>query len=99
MVASSNWPGNIRQLRNLAEVIAYSEAETIDTTDIAEAMGEHEQAAVETGFLTIPDKGTLKQMESEIVRNLMGKMPTSAVCSRLGISRATLWRKLQSLGA
>ena len=99
MVASSNWPGNIRQLKNLAEVIAYSEAETIDTTDIAEAMGEHEQATVETGFLTIPDKGTLKQMESEIVRNLMGKMPTSAVCSRLGISRATLWRKLQSLGA
>ena len=97
MVASSNWPGNIRQLRNLAEVIAYSETETIDTTDIAEAMGEHEQADAETGFLTIPDKGSLKQMESEIVRNLMGKMPTNAVCSRLGISRATLWRKLQNL--
>jgi len=99
MVMSSNWPGNIRQLRNLAEVIAYSETETIDTTDIAEAMGEQEQADVETGFLTIPDKGSLKQMESEIVRNLMGKMPTNAVCSRLGISRATLWRKLQSLEA
>ena len=99
MIMSCNWPGNIRQLRNLAEVIAYSEDETIDTHDVAEAMGEQEQADVETGFLTIPDTGSLKRMESAIIRNLMGKMPTNAVCSRLCISRATLWRKLQSLEA
>ena len=58
---SCNWPGNIRQRRNLAEVVAYSESEAIDTLDVAEAMGEREQADVETVFLTIPDKGSLKE--------------------------------------
>ena len=99
LIMSCSWPGNIRQLRNLAEVIAYSETDIIDAHDIAEAMDDQEQAVADDGFLIIPDKGTLKRLESEIIRNLMGKMPTNAVCSRLGISRATLWRKLQSLGA
>ena len=91
------WPGNIRQLRNLAEVIAYGETDLADTHHIAEALGEQEHAVSETGFITIPDHGSLKQMESEIIRNLLAKQSAEAVCSRLGISRVTLWRKMQAM--
>ena len=91
------WPGNIRQLRNLAEVIAYGETDLADTPHLAEALGEQEHAVSETGFITIPDHGSLKQMESEIIRNLLAKQSAEAVCSRLGISRVTLWRKMQAM--
>ena len=91
------WPGNIRQLRNLAEVIAYGETDLADTHHLAEALGEQEHAVSETGFITIPDHGSLKQMESEIIRNLLAKQSAEAVCSRLGISRVTLWRKMQAM--
>ena len=36
-------------------------------------------------------------MESEILRNLLAKYPADEVCTRLGISRVTLWRKMKNL--
>lgn len=97
LLKSRPWPGNIRQLRNLAEVITYSEIEEVDAHHIAAALGEQEHTVSETGFITIPDSGSLKQMESEIIRNLLAKQSADAVCSRLGISRVTLWRKMQAM--
>jgi transcriptional regulator with PAS, ATPase and Fis domain len=90
-----NWPGNVRQLKNIAEVVAYSETGIVDVPDIREALGEQTPNASEAGFLVIPDTGTLKEIESKVVRNLMARQSANEVCARLGISRATLWRKLQ----
>ena len=47
--------------------------------------------------MTIPESGSLKQMESEIIRNLLSKLTADEVCSRLGISRVTLWRKMKKM--
>ena len=97
LLKSCPWPGNIRQLRNLAEVVAYSETEQVDAHHIAEVLGEHEHTAPENGFITIPESKSLKQMETEIIRNLLSKHPADTVCSRLGISRVTLWRKMKNM--
>lgn len=94
---SYSWPGNVRQLRNVAEVIAYGDDETIDARHIHEALGDQERASAETRFLTIPESTSLKQMELEIIRNLLAKYPADEVCTRLGISRVTLWRKMKNL--
>ena len=91
------WPGNIRQLRNIAEVVAYGDTERIDAVHIAEVLGEQAQTATASSYITIPESGSLKQMESEIIRNLLGKHTADDVCSRLGISRVTLWRKMKSM--
>ena len=91
------WPGNVRQLRNVAEVVAYGDDEVIDAQHIAEVLGEQERASTETRFITIPECASLKQMESEIIRNLLSKHPADEVCARLGISRVTLWRKMKHL--
>ena len=60
-----------------------------------EAIGDRTQQVSETRFIVIPDTGTLKQIESEIIRNLMSRQSTQEVCSHLGISKATLWRKFR----
>ena len=99
LLRANAWPGNIRQLRNLAEVVAYSESEQIDAEQIAEVLGEQEHTTGEASFITIPESGSLKQMESEIIRNLLSKLPADDVCTRLGISRVTLWRKLKKMTA
>ncbi|MDR2789217.1 MAG: sigma 54-interacting transcriptional regulator [Candidatus Accumulibacter sp.] len=92
---SYGWPGNVRQLRNIAEVAAYGENDVVDVPEISEAIGEQMPNASEAGFIVIPDTGTLKEIESEVIRGLMARQATNEVCARLGISRATLWRKLR----
>ena len=91
------WPGNIRQLRNIAEVVAYGETERIDARHISEVLGEQERSIRETNFITIPESSSLKQMELEIIRTLLAKHSADEVCSRLGISRVTLWRKMKNM--
>ena len=99
LLKSNSWPGNIRQLRNLAEVVAYGETERIDAEQISEVLGEQEHTVGEASFITIPESGSLKQMESEIIRNLLSRLPADDVCARLGISRVTLWRKMKKMAA
>jgi transcriptional regulator with PAS, ATPase and Fis domain len=94
---SHSWPGNVRQLRNIAEVVAYGHDEQIDAWHIQEALGEQqEHAQAEARFITIPENTSLKQMESAIIRSLLSKHPADEVCARLGISRVTLWRKMKN---
>lgn len=93
---SHSWPGNVRQLRNVAEVVAYGHDEQIEARHIQEALGEQEYVPAEARFITIPESASLKQMESAIIRNLLAKHPADEVCSRLGISRVTLWRKMKN---
>lgn len=91
------WPGNIRQLRNVAEVVAYGDEELIDARHIHEVLGDQERASTPARLITIPESASLKQMESEIIRNLLAKHSADEVCARLGISRVTLWRKMKNL--
>ena len=91
------WPGNIRQLRNLAEVVAYGEAERVDARQISDVLGEQEHRIAESNYITIPESGSLKEMETQIIRQMLTRASADAVCSRLGISRVTLWRKMKAM--
>ena len=92
-----SWPGNVRQLRNVAEVVAYGNEEIVEASHIREIIGEQEGALAESAFISIPESASLKQMESEIISNLLTRYPADEVCSRLKISRVTLWRKMKNL--
>jgi transcriptional regulator with PAS, ATPase and Fis domain len=98
LLTTHPWPGNIRQLRNVAEVVAYGEAERVDVGEIIAVLGEQQALpASESSYLTIADSGTLKDMELQIVRCLLSRLSADEVCARLGISRVTLWRKMQKM--
>ncbi|MDF2499691.1 MAG: norR 23 [Anaerosporomusa subterranea] len=89
------WPGNIRQLRNVAEVMAcnLSEGELIDQQQIMEVLGEQETRVDGGRSITIRETNDLKQMEAEIVQRLLARWGADEVCRRLNISKVTLWRK------
>ena len=100
LLKTSPWPGNVRQLRNVAEVIAYDPCAVVDARRIAEILGEQGGSSTSgTHFMTLPETGTLKEMEAEIIRHLLARHSAEAVCQRLGISRVTLWRKMKRIGA
>ena len=92
------WPGNIRQLRNVAEVIAYCGPETVDERYVREILAEQE-TKIEREPPLLPAKKTIsiKEMEADVLRDLLREHSPEEVCKMLGISRVTLWRKKKAL--
>ncbi|HWR43581.1 sigma 54-interacting transcriptional regulator [Sporomusa sp.] len=97
VLTAYSWPGNIRQLRNIAEVVAYCGYELIEPEHIADVLLEQETRVENNKYITIPEGGSLKQMEAEIIKCLLAKNTSDEVCRQLGISRVTLWRKTKDL--
>jgi transcriptional regulator with PAS, ATPase and Fis domain len=99
MLKAYSWPGNVRQLHNVAEVLTYLEEPCIDARQVAEALGQQAGAMAGQARLSIPEGGTLKEMEGHIIQGLLARHTPDEVCRRLGVSRVTLWRKLKAHAA
>jgi DNA-binding NtrC family response regulator len=92
---SYDWPGNIRELRNVLEravLLAHSDVITSDSLFF-------QRAAPSSG--TLPNLGTmtLEELEAAQIRHVLaeeqGNVERSA--KRLGIHRATLYQKMKAL--
>lgn len=92
-----SWPGNIRQLKNIAEVVTCCGDENVELEHIVDALREQETKVGNNKYITIPEGGSLKEMEAEIIKCLLAKHTPEQVCRQLGISRVTLWRKSKAL--
>ncbi len=89
------WPGNIRQLRNVAEVVAYGQTDVVDESQISEVLGDQHRVVRDSSSISITEGSSLKAMQLDIVRQMLQRHPPDEVCRRLGISRVTLWRKMR----
>lgn len=91
-----SWPGNIRELRNLAEkLIALSDDDRIvDPSLISSLLSEEVQDDKSENFIKICEGGSLKDMEFEILKQMLKRYGPDEVCRKLNISRVTLWRKM-----
>ena len=91
------WHGNVRELKNIAEVLAFIYKDDLSLSEVKRILDDDEpdmQAGSAENTLTIPVKGTLKDMEKEIIRQMTQKDFTAdEICHQLGISKVTLWRK------
>lgn len=92
------WHGNIRELKNIAEVLAFIYKDNLSLKEVQNILDEDDinetQMQSSKDSLILPLKGNLKSMEKEIIHQLVAKnYSADEICHLLGISKVTLWRK------
>lgn len=89
-----DFPGNVRELRNILErAIILADSETIETLSLPDARGKSAQAQV-----TAEDIEPLEVAERRYLQSTLDKLggDKGQLAKRLGISRRTIDRKLRS---
>ena len=94
------WPGNIRELRNLMERIAYlSPGETIDVDELAFILSPSGEDTPRFS-LELPLTEATQQFQIDYIKKQIelarGSMTEAA--ERLGLHRSNLYRKMKQLG-
>jgi|WetSurMetagenome_2_1015567.scaffolds.fasta_scaffold02342_8 two-component system, NtrC family, response regulator len=96
-LCSQSWPGNVRELRNIIErTLLLAKSDVIRSSDFITALPAGKMADMQQTAAA----GTLDEMEKHLIletlREFGGNFSKSA--EKLGISRATLYRKLEKHG-
>ncbi len=93
-LVSRDWPGNIRQLRNVIEsAVVMSSAPVLAAADLPRA----KTAARADAPFTAPSGMTLDEMEKEILRQALARNEgnRTLTAEELGLSRRTIQRKIK----
>ncbi len=109
-LARYTWPGNVRELQNVIERIAVELAdadtesngagETVFTREVLRTVApeifEQPQARTKKAALTLRERS--RHVEADEIRAALAACDgdRDAVCQALGISKTTLWRKLNA---
>lgn len=99
-----DWPGNVRELRNVVERLALmNRGSRIGRKEVSRVLSQ--MAGIENieegndgeSSGMIPIRGTLEEIETRVIQNVLAACHgnRSDAARRLGISRSTLWRKLE----
>jgi transcriptional regulator with GAF, ATPase, and Fis domain len=94
------WPGNIRELRNLMERLAYlSTGERIETEDLAFILSPGGESpalvAIDLPLAQATDRFQIEYIKKHIER---AKGNMSGAAKRMGLHRSNLYRKMRQLG-
>jgi transcriptional regulator with PAS, ATPase and Fis domain len=100
-----DWPGNIRQLENIIErLLVRTDKNFIMTNLVKEIMKLQYGGDVIDNYqkqdnINYPLSGNLENIEKNIIKEIINeeKGNKAAAARRLGISRTTLWRKMQKM--
>jgi propionate catabolism operon transcriptional regulator len=99
-LSSYAWPGNVRELQNVIERIAVELADTDSTERLPPLSGDHMRYIAPEMFKASGDALSLRERsrhgEADEIRAALALHggDRDAVCKALGISKTTLWRKL-----
>jgi two-component system, NtrC family, response regulator AtoC len=92
------WPGNVRELENcIARAIALGDHSTIDVNDLPPAIGKADDSAVSGGESSSLSTTALADLERMTILRVFEQAGGDKLLAgkMLGISRATLYRKLK----
>jgi two-component system, NtrC family, response regulator AtoC len=98
-----DWPGNVRELENCIErAVALGSHETIDVADLPPALRRQQTEPASAGPGLPPEKAAasstdLEELERDTIQRVFEQVQGDKARARkmLGISRATLYRKLK----
>ena len=95
-----SWPGNIRELRNLMERLAYlSAGDRIEAEDLAFILSPSGDApplvAIDLPLSEATDRFQIEYIKKNIER---ARHNMSEAAKRLGLHRSNLYRKMRQLG-
>ena len=102
-----NWPGNIRELENFIEKMVILENDPVISGETVENLLKQHAPSQEllldfeesesTKDMLAVKKGTLEEMEKQIIELMSREIKNDKafLAETLGISRATLWKKLK----
>ena len=97
-----DWPGNIRELKNIVErMIVLSSAETLTLDQVPEDIRQgSSRIGVNHGNRALQGITKIMDAEKELIRSalLETKGNKSTAAQKLGISRRTLYRKIEEYG-
>jgi transcriptional regulator with PAS, ATPase and Fis domain len=96
-----DWPGNVRELENCIErAVALGSQETIDVPDLPPAVRRQQGETVTTGPALAQETPAasstdLEELERDTIQRVFEQGDKARARKMLGISRATLYRKLK----
>ncbi len=98
---SYDWPGNIRQLRNIVEsAVLFADGATLTADSVHLPMASSVNAAKNGAPFSVPSGMTLAQMEKEIIAQTLArnKGNRTLTAEQLDVSCRTIQRKIQEYG-
>jgi DNA-binding NtrC family response regulator len=96
VLEAREWPGNVRQLRNVVErALALSAGREVDGADLEGGI-----SASGTGALAAPASDARDHAGRELLERVLAACgwDTGVAAERLGVHRATIYRRMQRLG-
>ncbi len=100
LLEQQEWPGNVRQLRNVVESAVVMCRGTVLQAGDFKIRDAARTAVTAADHLHVPEGWTLERMEKEILSQMLQRYDgnRTMVAEKLGLARRTIQRKIKELG-